>query len=149
MNNVVTKVVPGLLIATPDHAQAAREAASRMKRAIVDAIKERGSAAIALSGGSSPIEAYRLLAREPIDWSKVHIYWVDERCVPPDNERSNYGQAKKALLDAIAIPPDDIHRMHGEDPDRNKAASDYEALLRNNVKAKVSGLPAFDLVVLG
>lgn len=145
---MVTKVVPGLLIATPDVGMAAREACARMRRAILDAIKERGNATIALSGGSSPLEAYRLLAKEPIDWNKVNVYWVDERAAPPEHERSNYGASKKALLDAISIPPGNIHRMRAEDPDLEKAAADYEAELRN-IKAKISGLPALDLVVLG
>ena len=146
---MVTKVVPGLLIATPDAAQAGREACARMTRAIHDALKERGGATIALSGGSSPLDAYRALAAQPLDWNRIHVYWVDERAVPPDHERSNYAAAKKALLDAIAIPPGNVHRMRGEDPDLEKAAADYEAELRDTVKAKVGGLPALNLVVLG
>ena len=146
---MVTKVVPGLLIATPDAAQAAREACARMTRAIEEALKERAIATIALSGGGTPLDAYRLLAHQPIDWKKVHVYWVDERAVPPSHERSNYGAAKKAFLDAISIPPGNVHRMRGEDPDVEKAAADYEAELRDTVKAKVAGLPALDLVVLG
>lgn len=146
---MVTKVVPGLLIATPDAAQAGREACARMTRAIRDALKERGGATIALSGGSSPLDAYRALAAQSLDWNRIHVYWVDERAVPPDHDRSNYGAAKKALLDAIAIPPANVHRMRGEDPDLEKAAADYEAELRDTVKAKVGGLPALDLVVLG
>ncbi len=145
---MVTKVVPGLLIATPDVAEAAREACSRMRRAISEAIKERGVATIALSGGSSPMEAYRCLANEPIDWNKVHVYWVDERAVPPDHDRSNFRSAKKALIDAIAIPPGNVHRMRGEDPDLEKAAADYDTVLRD-IKAKLAGLPCLDLVVLG
>lgn len=145
---MVTKVVPGLLIATPDVQQAAREACSRMRRAINEALKERGIATIALSGGSSPHDAYRLLAKEAVDWNKVHVYWVDERAVPPDHDRSNYGAAKKSFLDAIAIPSTNVHRMRGEDPDVEKAARDYEDELRN-IKAKVSGLPSLDLIVLG
>lgn len=145
---MVTKVVPGLLIATPDTAQAAREACARMKRAILDAIREHGAATIALSGGSSPVEAYGLLARESIDWNKVHVYWVDERAVPPTHERSNYGMAKRVLLDAIAIPPTNVHRMRAEEADLEKAASDYEEELRD-IKAKVGGIPALDLIVLG
>ena len=146
---MVTKVVPGLLIATPDPAQAGREACARMTRAIHDALKERGTATIALSGGSSPLDAYRCLAEQAIDWSKVHIYWVDERAVPPDHERSNYGAAKKVLLDAISIPTGNVHRMRGEDPDLAKAAADYETELRDTVRAKVAGLPVLDLAVLG
>src|SRR5690606_699540 len=115
--HVVTKVVPGLLIATPDVAQAAREAAGRMTKAIRDAIRDRGTATIALSGGSEPLDAYRLLASETIDWNKVHVYWVDERAVPPSHERSNYGAAKAALLEPARIPPANIHRMRGEASD--------------------------------
>lgn len=146
---VVTKVVPGLLIATPDTAQAAREACARMARVIQDALKERGHATVALSGGSSPVEAYRCLAQQEIDWSKVHIYWVDERAVPPEHERSNYASAKSALLDAIAIPEANVHRMRGEDPDLGNAAAAYEKELRDTVEEKIGGVPALDLIVLG
>jgi 6-phosphogluconolactonase len=146
---VVTKVVPGLLIATPDAAQAAVECCARMVKAIQDAIRDRGTAAIALSGGSSPLDAYRLLAKQTIDWNKVHVYWVDERAVPPTHERSNFGQAKKALLDPAHVPESNIHRMRGEASDLQVAAMDYEAELRDTVKSKLGGLPSLDLLVLG
>ena len=146
---MTTKVVPGLLIATPDAAQAAREASARMAKTLREAIKERGAATIALSGGSSPFEAYRLLAQETFDWSKIQIYWVDERAVPPDHGRSNYGAAKRALLDAITIPEGNVHRMRGEASDLGIAASDYETTLRDTVKHKIAGIPSLDLVVLG
>jgi len=146
---VVTKVVPGLLIATPDTAQAAREACARMSKSIREALRDRGEAAIALSGGSSPLEAYRLLAREALDWTKIHVYWVDDRAVPPTHERSNYAQAKTALLDPAKVPPGNVHRMRGEADDLAAAAADYEAELRDTVKAKLGGLPSLDLVVLG
>ena len=146
---MVTKVVPGLLIATPDKAEAAREACARMRRAIDEALKERGEATIALSGGSSPLDAYALLAKENIDWKRIQVFWVDERCVPPDDDRSNYFHAKSAFLDRIAIPPENVHRMEGEAADPAAFAAGYETVLRDTVKAKVSGLPALDLVVLG
>ncbi|MDB4934922.1 MAG: 6-phosphogluconolactonase [Labilithrix sp.] len=146
---MVTKVVPGLLIATQDAAQAAQEACARMTKAIQDAIRDRGTAAIALSGGSSPLDAYRLLAKQTIDWNKVHVYWVDERAVPKTHERSNYGQAKKALLDPAGIPESNIHRMRGEASDLTTAAMDYEAELRETVKSKLGGLPSLDLLVMG
>jgi 6-phosphogluconolactonase len=146
---VVTKVVPGLLIATPDAAQAAVECCARMVKAIQEAIRDRGSAAIALSGGSSPLDAYRLLAQQTIDWNKVHVYWVDERAVPPTHDRSNYGQAKKALLDPAQVPESSIHRMRGEASDLAIAAMDYEADLRDTVKSKLGGLPSLDLLVMG
>ena len=66
---MTTKVVPGLLIATPDAAQAAREASARIAKTLREAIRDRGSATMALSGGSSPLEAYRVLAQETFDWS--------------------------------------------------------------------------------
>ena len=146
---MVTKVVPGLLIATQDGAQAAREACNRITKTLQDAIRDRGTATMALSGGSSPLDAYRLLAQETIDWNKVHVYWVDERAVPPTHERSNYGHAKKAFLDPAGVPEGNVHRMRGEIPDLDVAAREYEAELRDTVKSKLGGLPSIDLLVLG
>jgi 6-phosphogluconolactonase len=146
---MVTKVVPGLLIATPDPAQAAREAAARMSKTIREAIRDHGVAHIALSGGTSPFDAYRLLAAESFDWNKIHVWFVDERCVPPDSDRSNFANAKKALIDVARVPESNVHRMRGEASDPAIAAADYEADLRENIKNKLSGLPALDLVVLG
>lgn len=146
---MVTKVVPGLLIATQDTAQAAREACGRMTKSIRDAIRDRGTATIALSGGGSPLEAYGLLARETIDWNKVHVYWVDDRAVPPAHERSNYAQAKEAFLDPAGVPHANIHRMRGEASDLEAAAMEYDAELRDHVKSKLGGLPSLDLQVLG
>lgn len=145
---MVTKVVPGTLVASNTAEEVAKEAAARMARAIQDALKDRGEAMIALSGGNTPNPAYALLAAQTIDWNKVHVFWVDERCVPPDHERSNYGSAKKAFLDRIAIPTNNVHRMHGEE-DPERAAADYDALLRDTVKSKISGIPSLDLVVMG
>ena len=146
---MTTKVVPGLLIATPDAAQAAREAAARMIKAVRDAIRDHGSAHVALSGGSSPFDAYRLLAQESFDWNKIHVWFVDERAVPPESDRSNYGNAKKALIDVARVPQANVHRMRGEAPDLAAAAAEYEAALRETVTNKLGGLPALDLVVLG
>ncbi len=146
---MITKVVPGLLIATPDAPQAAREAAARMARAIREALKERGEATIALSGGTSPGDAYKLLAAETIDWTKVHVFWVDDRAVPPTHERSNYKNAKAVFLDLIQIPEANVHRMQAENPDLEAAAASYESELRDTVKSKLGGLPSLDLVVLG
>jgi len=145
---MTTKVVPGLLIATPDAKEAAREACGRMVRPLREALRDRGSATLALSGGNSPNPAYTLLAQETLDWNKIQIYWVDERCVPPDHPRSNFGSAKKAFLDHLTIPPENIHRMRGEIAPA-EAASEYEGILRDTVKAKLGGLPALDLVVMG
>lgn len=146
---MVTKVVPGLLIATQDASQAAREACARMTKTIHDALRDRGAATIALSGGSSPLDAYRLLAKESIDWGKVNVYWVDDRAVPPSHERSNYFQAKAAFLDPAGVPQANIHRMRGEASDLEAAAMEYEAELRDHVKSTLGGVPSLDLQVLG
>lgn len=146
---MVTKVVPGLLIATSDKAHAAREAATRMSNAIHDAVRDRGAASIALSGGTSPGDAYKLLAAEAIDWANVQVFWVDERAVPASHERSNFGHAKAAFLDLIRAPKGNVHRMPADDPDMERGAAQYESLLRDLVKDKVGGIPSLDLVVLG
>ncbi|MCL2726223.1 MAG: 6-phosphogluconolactonase [Polyangiaceae bacterium] len=146
----MTTSIPGLLIAAPEPALVARAAASRMGKFIREAIRDRGIAHVALSGGSSPNPAYELLAKEPLDWCKVHIYWVDERAVPPANDRSNYGAAKKALLDRAEIPDANVHRMRAEASDLGEAAAEYETILRKTINDKADGgIPRLDLVVLG
>jgi len=113
-----------------------------------DAIAERGAFFVALAGGKTPKEAYGLLAQEPrrsrIDWTRVHVFFGDERCVPPDNGDSNYKMANDAFLREVNVPLDQIHRMRGED-DPAKAAADYAAEL-----IRVMGkTPRFDLIMLG
>jgi 6-phosphogluconolactonase len=97
------------------------------------AISASGRFTLALSGGSTPRAAYARLARDDlasrIDWKKVHILWSDERCVPPDDSRSNFRMARETLLDRVPIPPRQIHRIRGEDfPE--EAAEEYERELR-------------------
>lgn len=146
---MTTKVVPGLLIAAPDAAHAAQEAAGRFAKAIRDALRDRGQAAIALSGGTSPMPAYELLARESIDWSRVHLYWVDERAVPSDSPRSNVRAIREAFVAKAQIPPANVHAMDGGAADLEAAAAAYDAVLRDTIASKLGGLPALDLVVLG
>ena len=111
-----------------------------------DAIAARGCFTIALSGGSTPRAAYSRLASEDlagqVDWSRVYVFWGDERCVPPDDPQSNYRMAKETLLDRVPIPADQIHRIKGED-EPERAAAEYEQTLR--------ALPTtrLDLVLLG
>lgn len=146
---MTTKVVPGVLIATPDAEQAAREGAVRMAKAIRDALDARDHAAIAISGGNTPVPSFAILARENIDWSKVDVFWVDERAVPPTDSRSNYKGAKEALLDPAKIPSERVHRMQGEAADLDAAARAYEATIRAHVKRTVNGVPSFDLMLMG
>lgn len=145
---MTTKVVPGVLVAAPDEKSVAKEAAARMARHIHEALRARGVAHVAISGGTAPLPAYAQLTRETIDWSKVHLWWVDERAVPPDHERSNFRGAKHSLLDAASIPEANVHRMRGE-IDPTAAAAEYDALLRDTVATKVGGIPALDLLVMG
>ena len=113
-----------------------------------EAISATGRFTLALSGGSTPRAAYSRLATGDWqlatgDWRLVHILWGDERCVPPDDLRSNYRMAKEALLDRVPIPEQQIHRIRGED-DPEKAAAEYERELR-----ALLGSEGLDLVLLG
>ena len=115
-------------------------------------VAARGRVTLALSGGSTPRGLYQRLAgawHDRVDWTRVHVFWGDERCVPPTHADSNYRLAREALLDHVPIPPLHIHRMHGEaNPDA--AALDYEAILKATLDDASSGRPgAFDLVLLG
>lgn len=113
------------------------------------ALQSRAQFSVALAGGNTPKSAYELLANAPyrdrVDWRRVHVYWGDERCVPPDDPRSNYRMARLALLDPVRIPADNIHRIHGELPPTDGARA-YEAELSRSL-----GDPSapIDLVLLG
>jgi 6-phosphogluconolactonase len=147
---MTTKVVPGQLVAARDAGEVAREAASRIARALQYALSRSPTAAVALSGGNTPRDAYALLAHEPdIDWSRVDVFWVDERAVPPTDDRSNFRWAKATLLDAAGLSPARVHRMPADAPDGDLAARDYERIIRACVEADADAIPAFDLVVLG
>jgi len=112
------------------------------------AVAARGGFYVALSGGTTPRAAYALLAKEPrrnaISWKDVFIYFGDERCVPPDDERSNYRMARTAFLDGVNLPPKNVHRMLGEAPPPEAAAA-YAKILREDLGSSLR----FDLVLLG
>jgi 6-phosphogluconolactonase len=113
-----------------------------------EAVSSRGLFTLALAGGSTPRATYSRLAtrdwRLKLDWQRTHVVWGDERCVPPDDPRSNYRMAKEALLDRVPIPAHQIHRIRGED-DPEKAAGEYERELRVLLGSEGS----LDLVLLG
>ena len=138
-----------------DRERLIQAAAEHVTEIASQGITENGRVAIALSGGSTPRPLYSLLASEPyskrIDWPKVHIFWGDERCVPPDNSQSNYQMARETLLDTVPIPVSNVHRIHGEE-DPEKAATAYEKELRAFFGVNVTdGSPrlGFDLILLG
>ena len=99
----------------------------------------RAGGHIALSGGSTPRAAYRRASRLASDWRNVVLWWADERCVPPDDRRSNYGLVRESLLDGLAALPGQVHRVRGEKPPE-EAAGAYDAELEG---------VTLDLVLLG
>jgi 6-phosphogluconolactonase len=105
---------------------------------------------IALSGGSTPKAVFAYLAKhfkDSIHWSKVRIFWSDERCVPPEDAESNYHMAKENLLDHVTIPDAQIFRMMGEN-DPATEAERYEQVLQENIPGHGT-MSSFDLLMLG
>lgn len=130
---------------TPDAVAAA--AAERIVERSREALAEKETFALGLAGGSTPEALYELLASPAynwrIDWPRVEIFFGDERCVPPDHLQSNYGMAKRALLDHLPIPGDNVYRMKGElDPEQ--AAMQYGRMLKDKF-----GDGGLDLLLVG
>jgi 6-phosphogluconolactonase len=126
-------------------------AAEAVARTVNDAVRSTGRCSLVLSGGDTPRTLYGLLAsrfREQIPWARVHVFWGDERYVPPDDAQSNYRMAKETLLDHVSCPAANVHPMptHFSDPDTAAPARDYEATLRSYFSGQPS---AFGLVLLG
>jgi len=125
-------------------------AASIFVGAARNSVASKRRFAVAISGGSTPRRLYTLLGseayRDQVDWRYVHFFWADERCVPKDDEASNFRTAFDALLSKIALPDKNIHRIKGEKaPD--KAARDYEGEIRRFFEESES--QGFDLIILG
>ena len=103
-------------------------------------------------GGHTPIALHELLAaspyRERVAWERVQFYWGDDRCVPPDDEQSNYRMARETLLDPLNIPAAQIHRMRTEAPPQ-EAADQYQQELRATFNLAEGELPRFDFNLLG
>lgn len=97
-----------------DAAQVAERTADIVRAQIEAALAARGRASIGLAGGKTPQPMHARLATFPIDWTRVHVYFGDERCVPPDDEKSNYRAARESLIDNAKIPAANVHRMEGE-----------------------------------
>ena len=125
-------------------------AAEFMAARAVEAIAARGRWTVALAGGGTPKPIYQRLAEagyaQRIDWRRVHVFFGDERCVPPDDSRSNYRMAREALLDFVPLPPEHVHRIRGED-DPALAALAYEQEIQRLFRS--TALPALDLICLG
>jgi 6-phosphogluconolactonase len=138
----------------PDAAALAARAARHFVEVTKAAVAARGRARIAISGGSTPKVTFGLLAdpAQPwlkrMPWDKLDLYWVDERCVPPDHPDSNYRMTREAMLDRVPLTPGQVHRMEGElEPE--VAAARYESELRNSFRLEGAETPRFDLIALG
>lgn len=125
-----------------DEEAVARRAATDTAMLLEGAREQRGCAHVALSGGSTPARTYELLAETLTDWSGVELWFVDERCVEPTDERSNHLLVARTLLEPAGIAAEQVHRMHGE-LGPHEGARQYEEELR------AAGPPTFDVVVLG
>jgi 6-phosphogluconolactonase len=119
-------------------ADTAADAARLVAERLAEQAKAGGS--IVLTGGSTPRHAYEIAAELERDWSRVELWWGDERCVMPGDQRSNFGMAKAALLDRLESAPAAVHRMHGE-LGRDEGVREY--------KNELVDVGAFDLVLLG
>ena len=144
----------GDLLVTPGADRFASAAAEIFVNAAEDAIGARGSFRVALAGGSTPTEIYARLAedsrlRSRVAWDRVHVFWGDERHVPPDHADSNYRMAHDALLSRVAIDPHHVWRIKGERPDAERAAREYDRDLHVAFELGARTIPRFDLVLLG
>ncbi len=137
-----------------DDADAVLDAAVEIVVREADAhIARGGRFTLVLAGGSTPQGLYQRLASAPhrdrIDWTRVHLFWGDERCVPPTDAASNYRMAREAFIDHVPIPPAQVHRIRGEEEPEAEAAR-YDTLLRVALNVPGTSRPgAFDLVLLG
>ena len=142
-----------------DEMALAHDAAERLTQLIEQAAARNSHALVSLTGGSTPRRLYSTLAdarqpwRDRIPWSQVHLFWGDERHVPPEHPDSNYGMAKAALLDHVPIPADHVHRIRAEMPDARDAAVDYDRVLKAVLDASVASAfrrkALFDVMLLG
>ena len=141
------------IVKVDDGNQLAQRTLELFIRSAREAIDQRGVFYVAISGGSTPGAFYELLSQESsysqIDWDKVHLFWVDERCVHPSAGASNFGMAVHAFLLDVPIPGENVHRVTGEESDYARAAKEYEQRILNVFGLPAGEIPRFDLIMLG
>jgi 6-phosphogluconolactonase len=148
--------VPGDFFVTPpevleiaESAQAAANAcASWLLEELRDVVSASSYATIAISGGSTPKMMFDTFARISFPWQKVHMFWVDERCVPPDDSQSNFKLANDSFLKPASVPVENIHRILGE-IEPGQAAARYVSEIREFFRLDEHGLPSFDVIHRG
>jgi len=135
----------------PDIATLSHDAAQHIVRIANESIATYGRFTMALSGGTTPRKTYELLGSEPysrqINWTLVHIFWGDERSVPPESPDSNYRMAHEILLSKIPVPAVQVHRMLANEPDRDVASQEYVEDMQRVFAT--DDIPSFDLIQLG
>ena len=140
----------------PDADALARAAALEVLRLALKSVSERGIFTLALAGGSTPKKLYSLLATDPayrhFPWDTTHLFFGDERHVPPTHIESNYLMVQNTLLLSDLVPNANVHRVRAELPDADQAAADYDVELHmffNDPIMRLNGFPRFDLILLG
>jgi 6-phosphogluconolactonase len=139
----------------PDADALARGAAVDLIGLAQQSVAQRGIFTLALAGGTTPQKLYSLLAQDPyfrdFPWDKTHLFFGDERHVPPSHIDSNYLMVSSKLLASGLVPPAHVHRIRAELPDANMAAADYDVELHTffTQTMRINGLPRFDAILLG
>ncbi len=135
----------------PDIDTLSHDAAQHIVRIANESIATYGRFTMALSGGTTPRKTYGLLGSEPysrqINWTLVHIFWGDERSVPPESPDSNYRMAHEVFLSKIPVPTVQVHRMLANEPDRDAASQEYVEEMQRVFAT--DDIPSFDLIQLG
>ncbi|MBS1877376.1 MAG: 6-phosphogluconolactonase [Acidobacteria bacterium] len=131
-----------------DAAEAAAACARNVLTQLATATAGGGTATLAVSGGTSPAMMFREMARQPFDWSRVHLFWVDERAVPPTDEKSNYRLALENFITPAHFPHRNVHRVQTEfAPDQ--AAARYAEDIRDFFGIESGDIPHFDVIHRG
>ena len=150
INSGITSMKPDIRI-FEDLAALSEAAAALFIESCARSIMDRAQCLVALSGGSTPLKLYELLGQSPyaeqIDWLHLHVFWGDERCVPPEDLESNYRQVHDILLTRVSIPAENVHRVQSE-AEPSDAAIAYASTLKGFASPPLNW-PRFDLVLLG
>lgn len=126
-----------IVVAADDFAATAAACIANLMHAAIEA---RGECSLALAGGRTPAPVFHHLVGRAIRWPRVAVYFSDERAVPPDHPDSNFGMARRELLDRVPVPPGRIHRMEAERDDRTQAAEEYDRLLPGRLDILLLGV---------
>ncbi len=144
-------MIPGLTVFRDQDILAEAAAKFIVQKLSMD-VAARRKANLVLSGGNTPRAVYEKLGyaadETGLDWRNVHLFWGDERCVPPDHPESNYRMVQESLLQSISIPEGNVHRIKCESSPAD-AATQYSSEMREHFSLKGDTIPSFDLVLLG